>query len=135
MLILDFSKASYKVPHERLMVRLKYHGVKDKTLEWITSWLTNRAQSTVVDGSISRIYKPVAVTSGVPQITVLGPLMFLPYVNDIQEDLECTLRLFAGDTLLYHRITCETDTITLQCHLDKLGSWAESWQMVFNPVI
>ena len=85
--ILDFSKAFDKDPHERLMVKLKYYGIKEKTLEWIKSWLTKRTLSIVVDGSIS---KPVAVTSGVPQETVLGPLMFLLYVNDKQEDLECT---------------------------------------------
>ena len=87
-------------------------------------------KNTISCGSIS---KPVAVTSGVPQETVLGPLIFLLYVNDEQEDLECTLTLFADDVLLYHRITCETATTALQRDLDELGSRAESWQMVYNP--
>lgn len=82
-------------------------------------------KNTIDCGSIS---KPVAVTSGVPQDTVLGPLIFLLYVNDKHEDLECTLRLFADDALLDHRITCETETMALQPHLDELGSWAESGQ-------
>ena len=69
-------------------------------------------KNTISSGSIS---KPVAVTSGVPRETVLGPLIFLLYVNDKQEDLECTLTLFADDVLLYHRITCETATTALQC--------------------
>lgn len=80
-------------------------------------------KNTISCGSIS---KPVAVTSGVP-------LIFLLYVNDKQEDLECTLTLFADDVLLYHRITCETATTALQRDLDELGSRAESWQMVYNP--
>lgn len=87
-------------------------------------------KNTIYCGSIS---KPVAVTSGVPQDTVLGPLIFLLYVNDKQEDLECTLRLFVDDALLDHRITCETETMALQRDLDELGSWAESGQMVYNP--
>ena len=87
-------------------------------------------KNTIYCGSIS---KPVAVTSGVPQDTVLGPLMFLLYVNDKQKDLECTLTLFADDALLDHRITCETATMSLQRDLDELGLWAESWQMVYNP--
>ena len=64
---------------------------------------------------------------------MLGPLIFLLYVNDKQEDLEWTLTLFADDVLLYHRTTCETATTALQRDLDELGSWAESWQMVYNP--
>ena len=72
-------------------------------------------KDTIYYGSISN---PVAVTSGVPQDTVLGPLMFLLYVNDIQGDLECTLTLFADDALLDHRITCETATVALQRDLD-----------------
>ena len=69
---------------------------------WIKSWLTSRSQSVIIDGECS---KSVDVTSGVPQGTVLGPLMFLLFINDMQDDLECTLRLFADDALLYHKIT------------------------------
>ena len=117
MFILDCSKAFDKDP----MVSRRKH--------WIGSsrgWKKN----TIYCGSIST---PVAVTSGVPQDTVLGPLMFLPYVNDKQEDLECTLRLFADDALLDHRITCGTETMALQRDLDELGLWAESCQMVYDP--
>ena len=77
--------------------------------------------------------KSVVVTSGVPQGTVLGPLMFLLFINDMQDDLVWTLRLFANDALLYHKITLNDDTLALQRDLDKLGLWADRWQMLFNP--
>ena len=130
MIILDFSKAFDKVPHRRLLNKLEFYGIQGKTLKWIESWLTTRTQSVIVDGVCS---SSVAVTSGVPQGTVLGPLMFLLFINDIQEDLECSLRLFADDALLYYKVSQERDTLALQRDLCKLGLWADKWQMVFNP--
>ena len=76
--------------------------------------------------------KSVDVTAGVPQSTVLGPLMFLLFINGMQDDLVRTLRLFADDALLYHKITHNDDTLALQRDLDKLGLWADRWQMLFN---
>ena len=97
-IILDFSKAFNEVPHECLMSKLQFYGIQGSTLAWIKSWLTSRSQSVIVDGVCS---KSAVVTSGVPQGTVLGPLMFLLFINDKQDDLVCTLRLFADDVLLY----------------------------------
>ena len=77
--------------------------------------------------------KSVDVTSGIPQGTVLSPLIFLLFINDMQDDLVCTLRLFADDALLYHKITHNDDTLALQSDLDKLGLWADRWQMLFHP--
>ena len=77
ILIIDFSKAFDKVPHRRLLSKLQFYGIQGKTLAWIESWLTNRSQSVIVEGVCS---SSVAVTSGVPQGTVLGPLMFLLYL-------------------------------------------------------
>ena len=102
IIILDFSKAFVKVPHQRLISKLQFYGIQGSTLMWIKSWLTSRSQSVIIDSVCS---KSVDVTSGVPQGTVLGPLMFLLFINDMQDDLECTLRLFADDALLYHKIT------------------------------
>ena len=62
-----------------------------------------------------------------PQGTVLSPLMFLLFINDLPDDVVCTLRLFADDALLYHKITQNDDTLALQCDLDKLGLWADRW--------
>lgn len=79
---------------------------------------TSRSQSVITDGVCS---KSVDVTSGVPQGTVLGPLMFLLFISDMQNGLGCTLRLFADDALLYHKISHHDDTLALQSDLDKLG--------------
>jgi hypothetical protein len=97
-LILDFSKAFDTVPHQRLLRKLDHHGVRGKTNIWIESWLTQRTQQVVVDGTTSN---PVSVRSGVPQGTVLGPLMFLLYINDIGRGIKSTIRLFTDDCLLY----------------------------------
>ena len=102
--IFDFSKAFDKVPHQRLLSKLNYYGIQGKTLAWINFWLTERIQRVVVDGEASSFVK---VTSGVPQGTVLGPLMFLLFINDIHENLDSTLRLFADDALLYRSINSE----------------------------
>ena len=130
MFILDFSKAFDKVPHQCPISKLQFYGIQGSTLTWIKSWLTSRSQSVIIDGMCS---KSVDVTSGVPQGPVIGPLMFLLLINDMQDDLVCTLRLFANDALLYHKITHNDDTLALQSDLDKLGLWADRWQMLFNP--
>ena len=92
--ILDFSKAFDKVPHQRLINKLMHYGIQSHTLSWISSWLRKRSQRVLVDGSESDW---IRVTSGVPQGTVLGPLMFLLFINDIHEEITGTLRLFADD--------------------------------------
>ncbi|KXJ28647.1 RNA-directed DNA polymerase from mobile element jockey [Exaiptasia diaphana] len=127
--IFDFSKAFDKVPHQRLLSKLDYYGIQDKTLAWINSWLTGRFQRVVVDGEASSLVK---VTSGVPQGTVLGPLMFLLFINDIHENLNSNLKLFADDALLYRTINTVNDGIILQNDIDKLAAWGRSWQMQFN---
>ena len=127
--IFDFSEAFDKVPHQRLLSKLNYYGIQGKTLAWINFWLTERFQRVVVDGEASSFVK---VTSGVPQGTVLGRLMFLLFINDIHENLDSTLRLFADDALLYRPINTMNDTIILQNDIDKLVSWSKTWQMQFN---
>ena len=118
MIILDFSE----VPHQRLISKLQFYGIQGSTLTWIKSWLTSRSQSVVIDGECS---KSVDVTLGVPQGTLLGPLIILLSINDVQDDLECTLRLFSDDTLLYHKITHHDGTLALQRDLYKLGLRAD----------
>ena len=132
MLILDFSKAFDTVPHQRLLMKMSYYGITSNTLLWISAWLTQRHQRVCLDGEASE-NKPVR--SGVPQGTVLGPLCFLIYINDMGETIssKSTLRLFADDSLLYRSIKGSEDSLQLQHDLTELTKWAERWQMTFHP--
>ena len=101
IILLDFIKAFDKVPHRCLLTKLLHYGIGGHTHKWVETWLIQQIQSVVVDGESSC---SVSVTSGVPQGTVLGPLMFLIYINDIAESASSTLWLFADDCLLYRVI-------------------------------
>lgn len=102
---LDFRKAFDAVPHIRLMKKLRCFGISGKLLKWIEAFLSGRKQEVVVNGSHS---KPTAVRSGVPQGSVLGPLLFLLFVNDIPSVVDCSVKMFADDTKLYRTIQQES---------------------------
>ena len=129
VILLDFAKAFDSVPHQRLLVKLRHYGINDHICQWVNTWLTRRSQQVALDGTFS---DSIAVHSGVPQGTVLGPLMFLLYINDITEHVNSPLRLFADDCLLYRIITTKEDAIQLQHDLDQLHEWATKWQLRFN---
>ena len=95
-ILLDFSKAFDIVPHQRLLLKLDRYGLRGEIKGWIQAWLCDRKQTVVVDGDKSA---PVKVKSGVPQRTVLGQLMYLLYVNDIGDNIESQIRLFADDLI------------------------------------
>ncbi len=97
-IVLDFPKAFDKVPHKRLTLKLKYHGISGPILQWLTAFLTNRTQRVLLDGSSSGT---VPVSSGVPQGTVLGPLLLFLYINDLPlSTRNSSTRLPADDSLL-----------------------------------
>ena len=102
--ILDFEKAFNTPPHELLKSKLFSYGIGKTTLNWINSFLCFRQQRVVVNG-IKYDWAPVV--SGVPQSTVLGPLLFSLYINDISADIESKIRLFAKDCVFYHEIKNE----------------------------
>ena len=104
---LDFRKAFDAVPHNRLLRKLHGYGVAGKLLRWIEAFLSGRKQKVVVNGSHSDL---VPVKSGVPQGSVLGPLLFLLYVNDIPSVVDCTAKMFADDTKVYSSVSMQSNT-------------------------
>ena len=129
-LILDFSKAFDVVAHRRLIYKLGWYGIQGTTNTWIESWLTSRTQAVVIDGERST---DATVDSGVPQGTVLGPPLFILYINDISDNISSSIKLFADDCLLYRQINTKEDAALLQKDLDILTQWSSDWQMKFNP--
>ena len=126
---LDFSKAFDKVPHKRLIKKLKVHGVGKKVLQWIQNWLTDRKQRVVIGGHKSNWE---VVKSGVPQGSVLGPILFIVYINDIDTGIKGNLSKFADDTKLYGKVASQKDIDMLQDDLRRLFQWSQDWQMLFN---
>ena len=129
--VLDFSKAFDTVPHDRLLGKLEFYGITGPVLNWIRAFLRGRTQSVMVEGEHSRKDK---VLSGVPQGTVLGPLLFLLFVNDLPDCVSegTRTRLFADDCLVYREVRSQEDRVKLQADLDALGAWSARWGMRFN---
>jgi len=129
--ILDFSKAFDVVPHQRLLNKMENYGIKGPVRRWISNFLEARQQRVLVDGSFS---ETATVDSGVPQGTVLGPLLFLIFINDLPENIihGTRVRLFADDCLVYRPIKSIHDQILLQQDIDRLIQWSKSWGMKFN---
>ena len=98
LIIMDFAKAFDKVPHRRLLHKLEYYGIRGSTHKWINSCLSWRTQQVVLDGQAS---DPVPVLSGVPQGSVLGPVLFLIFINDLPDNVRSSVCLFADDCVLY----------------------------------
>ena len=129
LIYLDFQKAFDKVPHERLMKKVEAHGINGNVSRWLRNWLTGRTQRVCTGQGKSQW---ATVTSGVPQGSVLGPLLFIIYINDLDTDITSKISKFADDTKLCHRANSEQDRISIQNDLNKLVEWAGKWQMNFN---
>ena len=117
------------MPHCRLVSKLKGYGIHGNLLLWLTSFLSNRFQSVAVNGCHSDW---VGVKSGIPQGSVLGPLLFILYVNDIPNLIESSCKMFADDTKIYSVIKSFDDTLRLQDDIDRLMKWSSIWLLRFN---
>ena len=105
------------------------HGITGNIHTWLKDWLSERKQRVVINGFMSSW---LDVKSGVPQGSVLGPILFLIYVNDIDDGLNCKVSKFADDTKIACKVTTTRERETLQSDLDRLTHWANEWQMKFN---
>ena len=131
VIFLDFSKAFDKVDHNLLLHKLDHYGIRgDPLLSWLRDFLTNRKQQVIIAGQQSL---SADVTSGVPQGSVLGPLLFLCFINDLPDQIKCKVKLYADDVLIYTTINTVEDCHRLQSDLITLEQWASKWNMVFNP--
>lgn len=126
---LDFAKAFDKVPHHRLLMKLRRHGIGGSVLAWIEEWLKERRQRVCIKGAHSG-WK--SVLSGVPQGSVLGPVLFLVFINDLDTGIDSMVFKFADDTKLLSVANDVIDCESLQKDLNTLVSWSRDWQMQFN---
>ena len=129
VIYLDFQKAFDKVPHNRLLSKIHNHGIRGSIHRWLGDWLSERKQRVVINGNSSDWRD---VISGVPQGSVLGPILFIIYVNDIDDGLNSKISKFADDTKIASKVTTTGDRDNLQNDLDRLANWAHKWQMKFN---
>ena len=125
----DFEKAFDRVPHKRLVIKLKGYGVQGNLLRWIENILSNRVQKVLVNGEESN---PAPVTSGIPQGSVLGPILFSIYINDLPDVVGNTVKLFADDTKLYSVVDSVERKEDLQMDINNLSKWSKEWLLSFS---
>lgn len=128
----DFMKAFDKVPHNRLLYKLGNYGITGNTLGWINSFLIGRTQKVKINEAMS---ESAPVTSGIPQGSVLGPILFVIYINDLPDvvDKDSHVYLFADDTKVFRQIKSDNDRIILQKDIDNLLVWSSLWLLKFHP--
>merc|ERR1712008_198692 len=137
---LDFRKAFDLVSHKHLLYKMSKYGITNQVLNWVTAFLSHRKQRVVIRGTQS---EACDVTSGVPQGSVLGPLLFLIYINDLPLEVISPVSLFADDSKIFTRIISEKNIggpvdvnvngkEVLQRDLNNIKTWAEKWKMEFN---
>ncbi len=126
---LDFQKAFDTVPHQRLFKKLQSYGISGSLLAWIQAFLTNRRQRVMVDGGYSS-WK--SVSSGIPQGSILGPFLFVVFINDLPDYLSNMVYMFADDTKVFAKVTDDGEQQSLQEDLDSLVEWSSTWQLNFN---
>ena len=125
-----FQKAFVKVPHRCLLSKIRSYELDDEIHDWITAFLTKRTHRVKVNGNLS---SPAAVTSGIPQGSVLGPVLFVLYINDLPTTLTNKMFMFADNTKVYNSISDVKSAQSLQHDLDRLLQWSTTWLLPFHP--
>ena len=125
----DFAKAFDRVPHQRLLRKMKDIGITGDILAWVESFLSGRKQCVQVDGERSSWKN---VKSGIPQGSVLGPILFVIFINDMPEVVDSMCQLFADDAKVFRSVDTKEEIRRLQVDIDKLHAWSEKWQLLFN---
>jgi ribonucleases P/MRP protein subunit RPP40 len=118
-----------KVSHAKLIRKLKAYGIDGILVKWIESFLTGRKQRVLIGDNSSEWED---VTSSVPQGSVLGPLLFTIFINDLPDKIKNECRLYADDSTVIGVIESEEDAIEIQKDIDSMQNWAKTWQMSFN---
>ena len=127
---LDFQKAFDTVPHRRMMVKLNSYGITDKTHNWIEDFLKDRNQHVKVNNTKS---SEIPVKSGIPQGSVLGPVLFIIYINDLPGSVTSSIKLFADDAKIYQELDDSTHQNQIQRDLSALEAWSDKWLLKFHP--
>ena len=127
---MDFQKAFDTVPHDRLLKKLHNYGIRGPLHSWIKDFLKGRSQKVVINNDHST---PLPVDSGVPQGSVLGPVLFVIFINDLPDNIKSQIYLFADDTKLYRRIEGGPYEDHVQQDLTKLQNWSNKWLLKFHP--
>ena len=126
---LDFQKAFDKVSHSKLLTKMPKYGIGDGVVRWVGNWLSGRRQRVVIEGVASGWE---FVLSGVPQGSVLGSVLFIVFIDDIDEGIRSNVLKFADDTKLVARVGSEEDRDRLRQDLIELFKWSKDWQMLYN---
>ena len=126
----DFKKAFDKVPHKRLMKKVRAYGIHENICQWIEDFLKDRKQRVTVNGEVSDWE---TVISGIPQGTVIGPILFVIYINDLPDLIASTIFLFADDSKIWRGIKDAKDIEILQADLQKMKEWSIKWLLEFHP--
>ena len=129
--VIDISKAFDKVWHEGLIFKLEQNGISGNLLKLFQNYLSNRKQRVVQNGSYSEYS---SIEAGVPQCSVLGPLVFLVYIKDLERNIKSNVKFFSDDTMLLSIVTNpEISANDLNHDLDVIHQWANQWKLEFNP--
>ena len=126
----DFAKAFDSVPHQRLLMKLRSYGLDSYILDWIKDFLTNRTQIVKINDIKS---ESAPVLSAIPQGSVLGPLLFVIYINDLPECVSSTSYPYADDTKMFKKILNMNDALNLQSDINQFREWSEKWLLKFHP--